>query len=103
MQPFSFLQIMGKSPALRKLMLVSGVQSCSEGRNINDVFAIFMQQDLHWGWGAINNFVGALGVALVIGGMTVKKMLNTLGLRRFTTVSNITNMIAFAGYSTVSA
>merc|ERR1712070_961160 len=62
MQPFSFLQIMGKSPSLRKMMTIVGVQTCSEGRNLFDVFSIFMQQDLNWSWDKINNFVGTMGI-----------------------------------------
>ena len=70
-------------------MWVTGLQTTSEGRNINDIYALYMQvqfitvilqsmirdelQDaLGWSWDQINNFVGALGVALVFSGLGVK-------------------------------
>lgn len=75
MQPFSFWQLMGKSENLRTLMWVTGLQTTSEGRNINDIYMLYMQNDLGWSWDKINNFVGALGVALVFSGLGVKRMM----------------------------
>ena len=72
MQPFSFTQLMGKSKELRTLMWVTGLQTTSEGRNVNDIYSIYMQNDLGWSWDQINNFVGALGVSLVFSGLGVK-------------------------------
>lgn len=101
-QPFSFVQVMTKSPALAKLMLVTGLQTASEGRNVESVFSIFMRQDLKWDSSQVNNFVGALGLALVLGGATVKVMMKKFGLFHFTTVSNVANSISHLCYYPVN-
>merc|ERR550514_479775 len=64
-QPFSFVRVMRHNMALGKLMWVTGLQTCSEGRNVNDVISIYMQQALGWGWDTINNFIGLFGISLV--------------------------------------
>ena len=99
MQPLSFLNIMRKNALLRKLMLITGLQTTSEGRNINDTFLVYMREDLKWDWGQVNRFVGGLGVSLVFSGLLVKKMINTLGLRAFTTFSNACNGLAMFAFS----
>merc|ERR1712216_121406 len=42
MQPFSFVQMMN-SRILRQLMLVTGIQSLTEGRSIYDVLALYLK------------------------------------------------------------
>lgn len=75
------------------------VQTTSEGRNINDIYALYMQDALGWSWDQINNFVGALGVALVFSGLGVKRMIGALGLRSFTTMSNVCNIVSMTLYA----
>jgi hypothetical protein len=57
MQPLSFTQLMNSSPDLNKLMWITGLQTTSEGRNVNDIFAIYMQEDLGWSFNQINTWV----------------------------------------------
>lgn len=92
MQPFGFLQLM-RSRVLSRLMLVTGFQSFTEGRNITDVIAIFLMNDLKWGWNTINNYVSLYGTSLVLSGMTVKPMLQAFGMIKFTTFSNMCNIL----------
>lgn len=75
------------------------MQTASEGRNVTDVLSIFLQNDLNWGFTAINSFVTVYGFALVLAGLNVKRMINTFGLRGFTTVSNTVNFISMMLYS----
>jgi MFS family permease len=99
MQPFSFLQVMKKSPTLQKLMCVSGLQSAGEGRNVNDFIALYMQKNLNWDWSMINNFVASLGVALITSGVGSKQMMARIGFANFTAFSNFSNITSFILYS----
>jgi hypothetical protein len=74
-------------------------QTASEGRNVTDVLSIFLQNDLGWGFTAINSFVTVYGFALVLAGLNVKRMINMFGLRGFTTVSNMVNFTSMMLYS----
>jgi hypothetical protein len=47
-QPFSFLPLMSRSRQLATLMMVSGFQTLSEGRNTTDVASIYLRSDLQW-------------------------------------------------------
>lgn len=98
MQPFSFMQIM-KDSVLRRLMLITGMQSFTEGRNVTDILSIYMLEDLKWNWDQINNFVATYGFALILSGMTVKPMLAALGMRSFTTFSNVCNIMSLLCYA----
>jgi hypothetical protein len=44
---------------------------------------------------------GALGVALVVSGVSAKRMVETLGMKRFTTFSNFSNAVSFLSYAYV--
>ena len=82
MQPLSFMQVMAKSTTLFRLMCVTGLQTITEGRNVNNIWGVYMQNDLQWNWDQINNFIGALGLSLIISGVTVKSMLQTMGTKK---------------------
>ena len=47
---------------------VTGLQTLSEDRAVDDVFVFYLQNDAKWGAGAINNFASAFGIALIVGG-----------------------------------
>mmetsp|Transcript_62973 Transcript_62973/g.203041 ORF Transcript_62973/g.203041 Transcript_62973/m.203041 type:complete len:452 (-) Transcript_62973:246-1601(-) len=92
MQPLGFLQLM-KTRVMACLMLTTGMQTFTEGRNITNVISIYLLNDIKWNWNQINNYVSAYGVGLVLSGLTVKPMLQSLGLINFTTVSNTCNVL----------
>jgi hypothetical protein len=73
-------------------MMVTGLQTASEGRTINTMVSGYMQNDLGWGWPKINGFIASFGFTLIFGGLTVKRMIVRLGMRRFTTVANFANV-----------
>jgi len=98
MQPFSFMQLF-KSDVMKKLLLVSGIQSLTEGRSIYDVLSLFLQEDLKWPVTSINRFVGFNGLGLVVGGITAKPMIASLGARKFTSIANICNTMNFVLWS----
>jgi len=100
MQPFSFMQLM-RDRVLSRLMLVTGIQSLTEGRSIYDVLALYLKEDLLWEWSSVNKFVGFNGLGLVIGGVSAKGMMNGLGMRKFTTFSNFCNALVFLAWSRV--
>lgn len=91
MQPLSFLQLMRDS-TLRRLMLITGMQTVSEGRNMNDAMFVFLQQDLKWDWSRINNLIALMGISLIVSGTAVGGMMKSMGLRKFTTFSNMSNI-----------
>jgi len=93
MQPFGFLQLM-RSQVLRRLMLTTGMQTFTEGRNITDVISVYLREDLRWSWDQINNYISAYGISLILSGMTVKPMLKALGMINFTTFSNVCNILS---------
>lgn len=101
MQPLSFLQVMNKSTTLFKLMCTTGLQTMTEGRNVNNIWGVYFEKDLNWSWDEINNFIGALGVSLIVSGMTVKRMIQYFGLRMFTTFCNCCNISAWVLFSGV--
>ena len=82
-------------------MCTTGLQTITEGRNINNIWGVYFENDLGWNWDQINNFIGALGVSLIVSGMTVKKMIAYFGLRMFTTVCNCCNITAWVLFSGV--
>jgi len=60
-----------------------------------------MQNDCGWSWNQINNFVSIYGIAVILSGMTVKPMLNALGLRNFTSFANLCNTLSLLFYARV--
>eukprot|EP00912_Choanoflagellata_sp_UC4_P001381 UC4_evm2s856 len=58
-------------------------------------------KDLKWSWNAINNFVGTLGIGLVVSGVGAKTMMKAFGPKLFTSVSNICNAVSLFCYSQV--
>ena len=99
MQPLSFMQVMGKSKILFKLMCTTGLQSAGEGRNVNNYIALYMQNNLNWSWDIINNFVASLGIALIVSGLGSKRMMSAVGFANFTAFSNLANITSFILYS----
>lgn len=94
MQPLSFLQLM-RSRVLNRLMLVTGMQTFSEGRNISEFYIQHLLNDRHWNWSQINNFLSVMGMSLIFSGVMVEPCMKKLGLRMFTTMSNACNTVAF--------
>ena len=90
---------MGKSQTLFRLMCTTGLQTMTEGRNVNNIWGVYFQNDLVWSWDQINNFIGALGVSLIVSGLSAKKMLKYFGLRMFTTFCNWCNITAWIFFS----
>ena len=70
-------------------------------RNVNNIWGVYFENDLHWTWDEINNFIGALGVSLIVSGMTVKQMIAYFGLRMFTTFCNCCNIASWVMFSGV--
>jgi hypothetical protein len=68
-------------------------------RNVNNIWGVYFENDLHWTWDEINNFIGALGVSLIVSGMTVKQMIAYFGLRMFTTFCNCCNIASWVMFS----
>eukprot|EP00041_Stephanoeca_diplocostata_P014775 m.278994 g.278994 ORF g.278994 m.278994 type:complete len:447 (+) comp19795_c0_seq1:198-1538(+) len=99
MRPWSFVQLMKSSSVMMRLMTVIGFQTATEGRNITDIVSTYLQSELQWDWARINKFVGAYGVALVASGLNVKRLINALGLRNFTVMSNTVNALAMLCYA----
>mmetsp|Transcript_19025 Transcript_19025/g.59815 ORF Transcript_19025/g.59815 Transcript_19025/m.59815 type:complete len:455 (-) Transcript_19025:257-1621(-) len=97
MQPFSFTQLFRDS-VLGRLMLTTGLQSFSEGRSINEVYVIYMRNNLKWTWSQTNLLVSMSGVALVFSGIISKPMLNAMGMRRFTFFNNLFNSLSLSCY-----
>jgi len=100
MQPLSFLQLM-KTRALSRLVLVTGLQSFTEGRSIIDVLTIYAQADLGYNLTEVNRFVGMTGISLIAAGIAVKPLMNALGMRNFTYFSNFCNVLCNTAYCNV--
>mmetsp|Transcript_74435 Transcript_74435/g.166995 ORF Transcript_74435/g.166995 Transcript_74435/m.166995 type:complete len:449 (+) Transcript_74435:111-1457(+) len=94
MQPFGFLQLL-KSNVLNRLMLTTGMQTFTEGRNVQDIYVSYLMNDLKWSWSQINTFISAFGSSLIVSGLTVKSLLKTFGLINFTTFSNMCNILFY--------
>lgn len=98
MQPFGFIQLLRKR-ALARLMYISGLQTLTEGRSINEIYTIYMLNDLKWTWTQINALVAGSGVALVFSGLIAKPMLDAMGMIRFTTFNNACNCLSLMSYA----
>mmetsp|Transcript_15593 Transcript_15593/g.49115 ORF Transcript_15593/g.49115 Transcript_15593/m.49115 type:complete len:448 (+) Transcript_15593:65-1408(+) len=98
MQPLSFFQLLRQGP-LRKLLLIIGMQTVPEDRNMQNTVLSYLQHDLGWDWSRINNFIGLLGVSLILSGSAVGSLIARMGLRRFTTFSNACNIGTFAAFA----
>lgn len=96
MQPLSFTQVWGTSPAINKMFWAEGFQTLAEPRNISPVQYLLLTQDFGWDMSMFANALAGFGVSLVFGGILAKKQLEFMGLRMFTTVCNICNSSALA-------
>ena len=99
LQPFSFLELVDKGPTLRRLLCITGMQTVTELRNVNQVFSVYMEKDLKWSWDRINNFTAAFGLSLIFSGAAVKKMIAVMGMRKFTTFCNSSNALSYLIFS----
>lgn len=96
MQPLSFTQVWGVSPAMKKMFWAEGFQTLAEGRNLGSVQYFLLTQDFKWDMGMFAKAISGFGLSLVCGGIFAKKQLEVLGLRLFTTVCNVCNSAALA-------
>lgn len=97
MQPLSFMQLM-KDKVVSRLMFTTGLQSFTEGRSINEIYVIYMLNELKWNWSQINFLVSMSGIALVFSGIVAKPMLDAMGMRKFTTFNNTCNGLSLMAY-----
>jgi len=98
MQPLSFLKLM-RSRVLSRLMISTGLQTFTEGRNVTDIVSIHLLNHLSWTWSQINSFIGSYGASLIVSGLAVKSLLNRLGLRGFTTFCNSCNCLNWLAFA----
>jgi hypothetical protein len=88
-----------RGATLRRLMCITGTQTVTELRNVNQLFSVYMEKNLHWSWDQINNFTAAFGLSLIVSGAAVKKMIGAMGMRWFTTFSNASNVLSYLIFS----
>jgi len=89
--PFSFTQLFRRSPQLAWLFSAVGLQTVTEGRCLGSVNYLLLKNDFGWSEPAVAKAMAGLGVGLVLGGLTVKRSISSLGLRGHTTMANMVN------------
>lgn len=62
--PFGFIEMLGKSPGMCKLMLTSWMQTITDGRNIVDTQFAFQRDQLGWTADQSGTFVGVAGLKI---------------------------------------
>jgi len=90
MQPLSFMQLR-TIPQLAKMLWAEGFQTMAEGRNLSPVNYLLLTTDFKWSMNAFARVLAGQGFSVMAGGIVVKKQLELMGMRLFTTVSNVTN------------
>merc|ERR1719221_709603 len=95
--PFAFLNLYLKgTPAVKKLATIITFQTLSDGKNISDLTQLWVREHLKLSMESIRNFVMGYGFASFLAGSKLTPyMLTNLSVSGFTTVTNLTNFIAF--------
>lgn len=93
--PWTFVNVMAKSKSLSRSMMVAGLQSVAEPKNIGDVNYLTLHEDYGWSNAKISRQYSLMGLSLIGSGMMVKKSLKTFGLKGHTTISNLMNGLTY--------
>ena len=92
--PFGFIEMLGKSSGMCKLMLTSWMQTITDGRNIVDTQFAFQRDQLGWTADQSGTFVGVAGLKILFGGIVGKFVLiPRFGIRHIGTFSNMMNAL----------
>jgi len=95
--PLSFLQLFRKSRTLRIVATILFFNCCSEGKNIISLMQTWMNgQPLKWSLSKQSAHSALFGFLAFASGMHVApRLIKKLGGRRFTSVTNLSNAVAF--------
>lgn len=95
--PFTCLKLYTHgTPALRKLVTISALQTMIDGKNMSDLAQIWMREHLQLSVESIRNFIVSFGLAQVIAGKKLCPfLLKNLSVWGYTSFTNMTNAVAF--------
>merc|ERR1712232_697733 len=96
--PLGFLNLYRKgSVALQKNVTITSLQGFIEGKNLSDFAMAFMKVNMNWGVAEIRNWVSIYGLTNFMSGMLLTPyLLKNLTVRSYTSLTNLTNTIAYA-------
>lgn len=97
--PFSFLDLLGSSAAMQKLMTVSLLQSCVDGRNVADTDFAFQRGQLGWSAETCSKYVICAGLRIFLAGAVGPMIIRGVGMSRITSFSNAVNAFFYATLS----
>ena len=93
--PFSFTELFSNGAALRKLSVVAGLQTFTDGKNVNDLEQLWFVDAVKMPIAATTTYVMSYGVAIMASGAAVVPMLlRRLGSRGFTTFVSLASLHA---------
>mmetsp|Transcript_16077 Transcript_16077/g.62717 ORF Transcript_16077/g.62717 Transcript_16077/m.62717 type:complete len:420 (+) Transcript_16077:50-1309(+) len=85
--PFNFVRLFTKSPALAKLNLIVGLQALPA--NMGDVAQMFAKAKRGWGPQEVGRFQASLGMAAIVSGGLTGRLIKQFGKREYSTLSNL--------------
>lgn len=96
--PLGFLNLYRKgSVSLQKGVTITTLQGFIEGKNLSDFALAFMKVNMNWGIAGIRNWLSLYGLTNFVSGMLLTPyLLKNLTVRSYTSLTNLTNTIAYA-------
>eukprot|EP00912_Choanoflagellata_sp_UC4_P001990 UC4_evm4s1277 len=95
--PFNFIKLFSGPSSLVKLISIAFISSIVEGKNTNDIFQMWIKQDVKLSLGNANIVTIAFGVLMFSSGkFVVPELVKRLGPRGFTTFAFCSNFLAYS-------
>lgn len=101
--PFAFYRLFTHGRALATLSLVSGVQTYSDPRLMDDTAIVVMKEKLGWNDQQIQSQLGAMSMSLVLGVGVGKFSVKSLGRLGHTHFSHIMKLLTYIACSRVTS
>eukprot|EP00928_Gymnodinium_smaydae_P013521 TRINITY_DN14929_c0_g3_i1.p1 TRINITY_DN14929_c0_g3~~TRINITY_DN14929_c0_g3_i1.p1 ORF type:complete len:470 (-),score=67.69 TRINITY_DN14929_c0_g3_i1:138-1346(-) len=95
--PFGFLRVFSEGSAvLKRIVTITTIQMCLEGKALSDLSQIWMRNNLNWDTNGIRNFLVLYGSAAALAsGKLTPYLLKSMSALKFTTLTNLTNALGF--------
>jgi hypothetical protein len=95
--PFAFVTLFSRTPALAALVTTATLQSCCEGKSISDLKSYYFLNDVPGFTFATRSLYQMLwGLVMALSGLCGKATISHLGMHGHTTLQNAMTILAFA-------
>ena len=95
--PFGWMTALASSPRLTRLSLLTALQAIPAW--MGDLWTVHGQAARGWGPKECGTFQGAMGMSVVVSGITCGRLVQQMGTASFSKLTNLLSILSFALFS----